>query len=246
LRHLLAGAFARQQTGHWGSFAIRWIGNYRTVEVRGSKKIGPIVSLATPSTTNTWNRAMLGARSERKFMTTTQTAVLGGGCFWCLEAVFDQLKGVQSVESGYAGGQTPNPTYDDVCGGRTGHAEVVRIVFDPAVVSFRELLMVFFTIHDPTTKDRQGNDVGTQYRSVIYCQTPEQRTDAESVIAGLVRNGIWREPIVTEIADAATFYPAENYHQEYFERNGRQPYCQAVVAPKVAKFRKQFVNQLKR
>jgi peptide-methionine (S)-S-oxide reductase len=179
-------------------------------------------------------------------MTTTQTAVLGGGCFWCLEAVFDQLKGVQSVESGYAGGQTPNPTYDDVCGGRTGHAEVVRIVFDPAVVSFRELLMVFFTIHDPTTKDRQGNDVGTQYRSVIYCQTPEQRTDAESVIAGLVRNGIWREPIVTEIADAATFYPAENYHQEYFERNGRQPYCQAVVAPKVAKFRKQFVNQLKR
>jgi peptide-methionine (S)-S-oxide reductase len=179
-------------------------------------------------------------------MTTTETAVLGGGCFWCLEAVYDQLKGVQSVESGYAGGSTPNPTYDDVCGGRTGHAEVVRIVFDPAALSFRDLLLVFFTIHDPTTKDRQGNDVGTQYRSVIYCQTPEQRTDAESVIAGLVRNGLWRDPIVTEIADAATFYPAESHHQEYFERNGRQPYCQAVVAPKVAKFRKQFVNQLKR
>jgi len=178
-------------------------------------------------------------------MTTTQTAVLGGGCFWCLEAVFDQLKGVQSVESGYAGGKAPNPTYDEVCGGRTGHAEVVRIVFDPAVVTFRELLLVFFTIHDPTTKDRQGNDVGAQYRSVIYCQTPEQRADAESVIAGLARNGLWHDPIVTEIADAATFYPAEIYHQEYFERNGRQPYCQAIVAPKVAKFRKQFVNQLK-
>jgi peptide-methionine (S)-S-oxide reductase len=179
-------------------------------------------------------------------MATTEPAVLGGGCFWCLEAVFDQLKGVQSVESGYAGGRSPSPTYDEVCSGRTGHAEVVRIVFDPAVVSFRDLLRVFFTIHDPTTKDRQGNDVGTQYRSVIFCQTPEQRVDAEAVVAELGRNGVWRAPIVTEIAAAETFYPAENYHQEYFERNGRQPYCQAVVAPKVAKFRKQFVDQLKR
>ncbi len=179
-------------------------------------------------------------------MTTTQTAVLGGGCFWCLEAVFDQLKGVQTVESGYAGGRSPNPTYDDVCGGRTGHAEVVRIVFDPAVVSFGNLLRVFFTIHDPTTKDRQGNDVGTQYRSVIFCQTPEQRSEAETIVAELGSKGLWRNPIVTEIADAATFYPAETYHQEYFERNGRQPYCQAVVAPKVAKFRKHFVDQLKR
>jgi peptide-methionine (S)-S-oxide reductase len=179
-------------------------------------------------------------------MAMTQTAVLGGGCFWCLEAVFDQLKGVQSVESGYAGGSTPNPTYDDVCAGRTGHAEVVRVAFDPATLSFRDLLRVFFTIHDPTTKDRQGNDIGTQYRSVIFAQTPEQRTDAEAVIAELGRNGVWRDPIVTDIADAATFYPAETYHQEYFERNGRQPYCQAVVAPKVAKFRKQFVDQLKR
>ena len=179
-------------------------------------------------------------------MTATQSAVLGGGCFWCLEAVFDQLRGVQSVESGYAGGRTQNPSYEDVCTGNTGHAEVVRIVFDPAELSFRDLLRVFFTIHDPTTKDRQGNDVGTQYRSVIFCQTPAQRADAESVIAELTGAGLWSDPIVTEIADAATFFPAESYHQEYFERNGRQPYCQAVVAPKVAKFRKVFVDRLKR
>ena len=177
---------------------------------------------------------------------TTQTAVLGGGCFWCLEAVFDQLKGVVAVESGYAGGRAPNPTYDQVCGGDTGHAEVVRVEFDPAVLSYADLLGVFFSIHDPTTLNRQGNDVGTQYRSVIYAQTPEQRAEAERVIADLGREGLWRSPIVTEIADAAPFYPAEGYHQEYFERNGRQPYCQAVVAPKVAKFRKQFLDRLKR
>jgi peptide-methionine (S)-S-oxide reductase len=175
-----------------------------------------------------------------------QTAVLGGGCFWCLEAVFDQLAGVQSVESGYAGGRTANPTYEAVCSGATGHAEVVRISFDPTALSFRDLLRVFFSIHDPTTRDRQGNDIGTQYRSVIFCQTPEQKSDAEAVIAELTRDGIWPAPIVTEIAGAATFYPAEIYHQEYFERNGRQPYCQAVVAPKVAKFRKQYVDRLKR
>ena len=179
-------------------------------------------------------------------MTATESAVLGGGCFWCLEAVFDRLRGVHSVESGYAGGRTPNPTYDDVCTGNTGHAEVVRIVFDPAELPFRDLLRVFFTIHDPTTKDRQGGDVGTQYRSVIFCQTPAQRAEAESVIAELTGAGLWPNPIVTEIADAATFFPAEAYHQEYFERNGRQPYCQAVVAPKVAKFRKAFVDRLKR
>src|SRR5689334_16596213 len=158
----------------------------------------------------------------------TQTAVLGGGCFWCLEAVFDQLAGVQSVESGYAGGRTANPSYEAVCGGNTGHAEVVRISFDPAALSFRDLLRVFFSIHDPTTRDRQGNDIGTQYRSVIFCQTREQKNDAEAVIEELMRDKIWPGPIVTEIADAAIFYPAENYHQEYFERNGRQPYCQAV------------------
>ena len=178
-------------------------------------------------------------------MTATQTAVLGGGCFWCVEAVYDQLKGVRSAESGYAGGKSANPTYDDVCGGRTGHAEVVRIEFNPDELSFEDLLRVFFTIHDPTTKDRQGNDVGTQYRSVIFAQSAEQRKVAESVMAELDRAGLWRDRIVTEIVDAAPFYPAEQYHQEYFARNGRQPYCQAVVAPKVAKFRKQFLDRLK-
>jgi peptide-methionine (S)-S-oxide reductase len=175
----------------------------------------------------------------------TQTAVLGGGCFWCLEAVFERLRGVHAVESGYAGGRTVNPTYDDVCSGSTGHAEVVRISFDTAVLTFSDLLRVFFAIHDPTTKDRQGNDVGTQYRSVIFCQTPEQRKDAEAVIAELTRAKLWPNPIVTELADAATFYPSEAYHQQYFARNGGQPYCQFVVAPKVAKFRKEFVDRLK-
>jgi len=175
----------------------------------------------------------------------TEIAVLGGGCFWCLEAVFDRLRGVQGVESGYSGGHTANPTYEDVCGGHTGHAEVVRIRFDPAVLSFRDLLLVFFAIHDPTTKDRQGNDVGTQYRSVIFAQTPEQRQDAEAVIAELAAQKRWPGPIVTELTAAAPFYPAESYHQEYFERNGRAPYCQFVVAPKVAKFKKEFGDRLK-
>jgi peptide-methionine (S)-S-oxide reductase len=174
-----------------------------------------------------------------------QTAVFGGGCFWCLEAVFVRLRGVQSVESGYAGGNAANPSYAEVCNGDTGHAEVVRIKFDPAVVSYRDLLKVFFAIHDPTTKDRQGSDVGTQYRSVIFCQNVEQRADAEAVIAELTREGLWPGRIVTEVADAAQFFPAEEYHQRYFERNPRQPYCQFVVAPKVAKFRKEFVDRLK-
>ena len=178
--------------------------------------------------------------------TTTQTAVLGGGCFWCLEAVFDRLRGVQSVESGYAGGHSVDPSYREVCDGDTGHAEVVRITFDPSVVMYRELLKVFFAIHDPTTKDRQGNDVGTQYRSVIFCQTPEQRADAQAVIKELSDAKLWPETIVTEVVDAAPFYPAEGYHHGYFERNGSQPYCQFVVAPKVAKFRKEFVDRLKR
>jgi len=178
-------------------------------------------------------------------MATSQTAVLGGGCFWCLEAVFDRLKGVHSVESGYAGGKVANPSYEAVCGGDTGHAEVVRIEFDPDALSFKDLLRIFFAIHDPTTRDRQGNDVGTQYRSVIFAQSPEQRADAKAVIAELTQAGLWRDSIVTEVADAAPFYSAENYHQEYFERNGRQPYCQLVVAPKVAKFRKEFADRLK-
>ncbi|MEP7180612.1 MAG: peptide-methionine (S)-S-oxide reductase MsrA [Betaproteobacteria bacterium] len=176
----------------------------------------------------------------------TETAVLGGGCFWCLEAVFDELAGVIAVESGYAGGKSANPTYEDVCSGRTGHAEVARVTFDPAVLSFRDLLTVFFTIHDPTTLNRQGNDMGTQYRSAIFCRTPAQRAVAESVIAELTAAKLWHNPIVTEIAGDAPFYEAEDHHQEYFARNGGQPYCVAIVAPKVAKFRKHFSERLKR
>ena len=176
----------------------------------------------------------------------SQTAVLGGGCFWCLDAVFRGLEGVSSVESGYAGGKEPNPTYEAVCSGRTGHAEVVKVTFDPAVLSYRDLLTVFFTIHDPTTRDRQGNDIGTQYRSVIFCDTPEQRAAAQAVIADLTAQKLWRDPIVTEIAGPAPFFPAETYHQDYFSRNASQPYCQVVVAPKVAKFRKAFAERLKK
>jgi peptide-methionine (S)-S-oxide reductase len=153
---------------------------------------------------------------------------------------------VQSVESGYAGGHAANPTYEAVCSGETGHAEVVKIDFDPAVLSFRDLLKIFFSIHDPTTKDRQGNDVGTQYRSVIFPQNQAQREDAQAVIEELSKAKLWNSPIVTEIAGAEPFYPAERYHQEYFARNGRQPYCQMVVAPKVAKFRKEYIDRLKR
>jgi peptide-methionine (S)-S-oxide reductase len=177
---------------------------------------------------------------------TPETAVLGGGCFWCLDAVFRELNGIQAVESGYAGGRTADPTYEDVCGGDTGHAEVVRLTFDPALLSFRDLLRVFFTIHDPTTRDRQGNDVGTQYRSVVFAQTPGQRADAEAVVAELAEQRIFDNPIVTQIEGPAKFYPAETHHQDYFERNGGQPYCAYVVAPKVAKFRKAFAERLKR
>jgi peptide-methionine (S)-S-oxide reductase len=175
----------------------------------------------------------------------SEIAVLGGGCFWCLDAVFRGLDGVSKVESGYAGGAGASPTYEQVCGGDTGHAEVVRITFDPSVIAFRDLLTVFFTIHDPTTRNRQGNDVGTQSRSVIFAQTPAQRADAEAVIADLEARRLWSSPIVTELADAVPFYPAEVYHQDYFTRNAYQPYCQAVVAPKVAKFRKAFADRLR-
>jgi len=173
-------------------------------------------------------------------------ATLAGGCFWCLEAVYDGMKGVQSVESGYMGGGNANPSYEQVCGGDTGHAEVVRVTFDPAVVSFRELLEVFFVIHDPTTPNRQGNDVGTQYRSAVFYHTPEQKADAEAVIARLNAEKLYPKPIVTEVTAAAAFYMAEPYHQEYFERNPTQPYCQFVVAPKVRKFRSQFLERLKK
>jgi peptide-methionine (S)-S-oxide reductase len=177
--------------------------------------------------------------------TNQEIATLAGGCFWCLEAVYDQLAGVHSVESGYMGGQSPNPTYEAVCMGRTGHAEVVQLRFDPAVVTFREILEVFFAIHDPTTLNRQGNDVGTQYRSAIFYHSPEQKAVAESVLASLAQEQVFPKPLVTELSPAAQFYAAEEYHQEYFARNPSQPYCSYVVGPKLAKFRKQFVSKLK-
>ena len=175
----------------------------------------------------------------------TQTATLAGGCFWCLEAVFDNLQGVTDVVSGYAGGTTINPTYKQVCTGTTGHAEVVQIHFDPDVITFKDLLEVFFSIHDPTTLNRQGADVGEQYRSAIFYHTTEQKQTAEQVIRELSEEKIWPDPIVTEVTPIATFYPAEDYHQEYFANNPEQGYCQMVVSPKVAKFRKKFASRLK-
>ncbi|HLB63412.1 MAG TPA: peptide-methionine (S)-S-oxide reductase MsrA [Anaerolineales bacterium] len=175
----------------------------------------------------------------------SETATLGGGCFWCLEAVYDELKGVTDVVSGYSGGNVPNPTYEQVCGKRTGHAEVIQVTFDPDVISFHDVLKVFFAIHDPTTKDRQGNDVGPQYRSAVFYHSPEQKAAAEETIVELDREGLWPRPIVTEVMLFEAFYPAEEYHQEYFARNPYQGYCQAIIAPKVAKFRKQFVEGLK-
>lgn len=175
-----------------------------------------------------------------------EIAVLGGGCFWCLEAVFDDLDGVISVESGYAGGKNPNPTYKQVCSGTTGHVEVVKITFDPEVISFHGLLEVFFAIHDPTTLNRQGNDVGTQYRSVIFYTSPEQQTTAEQVIRELTESGHWENRIVTQVEPAPEFYVAEDYHQEYFENNPNQPYCQFVVSPKVQKFRSKFAELRKK
>ena len=174
-----------------------------------------------------------------------EVATLGGGCFWCLEAVYDELRGVEKVESGYSGGTVPDPTYRQVCTGTTGHAEVVQVTFDPEVVSFREILEVFFTIHDPTTLNRQGADVGTQYRSAIFATTPEQQRVAGETIARLDAANHWDAQIVTEVTPFETFYVAEDYHQEYFRRNGYQPYCQVVIAPKVAKFRKQYLERLK-
>jgi peptide-methionine (S)-S-oxide reductase len=175
-----------------------------------------------------------------------EIATLAGGCFWCLEAVYDGMKGVTSVESGYMGGRVENPTYEQVCGGGTGHAEVVQITFDPAVVSFRDLLEVFFVIHDPTTLNRQGNDAGTQYRSAIFYHTPRQQAAAGEVIARVDAAKLWNDLIVTEVTPASKFYMAERYHQEYYERNPYQPYCQFVVAPKVQKFRKEFLDKLKK
>lgn len=174
-----------------------------------------------------------------------ELATLGGGCFWCLEAVYDQLRGVTDVVSGYSGGHVHEPTYERVCAGTTGHAEVVQLKFDPSAISFEDILRVFFTIHDPTTLNRQGADVGTQYRSVIFYHTEEQKAVAEQLIASLSHEKLWSAPIVTEVEPFDRFYPAEDYHQEYFARNPHQGYCQFVIAPKVAKFRQKYLSRLR-
>lgn len=176
---------------------------------------------------------------------TREIATLGGGCFWCLEAVYLDVEGVERVVSGYAGGHDPEPTYEAVCGGATGHAEVVQVTFDPSVISYHEILEIFFGIHDPTTLNRQGHDVGTQYRSVIYHHSPEQRATAEAVMRELAAEGVWEDPIVTELEPAPEFHSAEAYHQEYFRRNPNAGYCRVVVAPKVAKFRQRFARRLR-
>ena len=175
-------------------------------------------------------------------MSRTDSTTLGGGCFWCLEAVFEMVPGVTGVKSGYTGGSVVNPSYNQVCGGSTGHAEVVQIDFDPGVVTFRELLEIFFVVHDPTTLNRQGSDVGTQYRSAIFHHTDGQRETALDLIGALDRDGLWVDPIITEVAPLEAFYPAEDYHDRYFERNGEQPYCQVVIAPKIEKFRERFMK----
>ena len=175
---------------------------------------------------------------------TTELATLGGGCFWCIEPAFRALRGVTGVVSGYAGGHVPNPTYEQVCGKRTGHAEVVQIEYDPAVFGYRDLLEIFFTLHDPTTKDRQGNDVGPQYRSIMLTHSPEQRAEAERVIAELTAAGVYDRPIVTELQPLDAFYPAEAHHQRYYERHPRQGYCQVVIAPKLSTFRARHAARL--
>jgi peptide-methionine (S)-S-oxide reductase len=178
-------------------------------------------------------------------MSDLELATLGGGCFWCTEAVFSELNGVVKVEPGYSGGAAPNPTYQEVCTGRTGHAETIQITYDPKIITYKELLQIFFTTHDPTTLNRQGADVGTQYRSIIFYHTAEQKQIAADVIREIESKGVWDKPIVTELKPLQVFYKAEDYHQEYFKRNPTQAYCQIVIAPKVAKLRKQYHERLK-
>jgi peptide-methionine (S)-S-oxide reductase len=188
---------------------------------------------------------MSQSRWVRKESMSTETILLGGGCFWCLEPIYDALDGVTDVVSGYAGGQTVNPSYEQVCSGRTGHAEVLRVTFDPEKISLREILEVFFVIHDPTTLNRQGNDVGTQYRSVVFYSNPTQKAVVLDVISSFEASKVWDDPIVTEVSEAPTFYPAEEYHQNYFERNSSQGYCRVIIAPKVMKFRQRYADRLK-
>src|SRR5262245_5746675 len=175
-----------------------------------------------------------------------ETATLAGGCFWCLEAVFEQLEGVERVVSGYAGGRVANPSYEHVCTGATGHAEVVQVTFDPELISYRDLLEIFFAFHDPTTLNRQGHDVGTQYRSAIFCHTPEQKATAEALIAELTSQGVFDDPIVTEVVPFTQFYPAEGYHQGYYRANSNQPYCRATITPKMAKLRQKYAARIKK
>ena len=178
-------------------------------------------------------------------MSGREVITLGGGCFWCMDAVFARLKGVEKVESGYSGGATPDPTYEDVCAGDTGHAEVVQLTFDPSVISLHDLLKVFFTLHDPTTKDRQGNDVGTQYRSVVFYRDPRQKEVAEKVMEEVEASEIWDAPLVTEVRPFEKFHAAEGYHQDYYQKNPLQPYCLVVIRPKVAKLKKEYLEMLK-
>jgi peptide-methionine (S)-S-oxide reductase len=210
----------------------------------GSFLIAGILSLTTGAAAGAAEEAGMSAASASN--TKREVITLGGGCFWCLEAVFDELLGVEGVESGYSGGSVSDPTYEEVCAGTSGHAEVVQITFDPAAIGLADLLRIFFTVHDPTTLNRQGADHGTQYRSVILFRTPEQKQVAEQVIREVTAAKIWDDPIVTQLAAFESFYEAENYHQGYFAANPRQPYCQIVIAPKVAKFREQFRNRLKK
>jgi peptide-methionine (S)-S-oxide reductase len=175
-----------------------------------------------------------------------EVVTLGGGCFWCIEAIFDELKGVEEVESGYSGGQVENPTYKQVCTGTTGHAEVVQVTFDPKVISLKELLKVFFTVHDPTTLNRQGPDTGPQYRSAVFYRSQEQKSEVGKVIQEIEEEKMWDSPVVTEVVPFEAFYKAEDYHQEYYKLNGEQPYCRVVIAPKIAKFRKEYQERLKK
>ncbi|NLG99593.1 MAG: peptide-methionine (S)-S-oxide reductase MsrA [Chloroflexi bacterium] len=190
------------------------------------------------------NKMEQETKSDRRFEG-LEVATLAGGCFWCLEAVYDDLKGVVDVVSGFSGGNTPNPTYNQVVTGMTGHAEVVQVTFDPQEISYREILEVFFSIHDPTTLDRQGPDIGTQYRSAIFYHSPEQKAAAEGIIQELESEKIWDNPIVTQVTPFEAFYPAEDYHQEYYARNPGAGYCQVIIAPKLAKFRKKYLEKLK-
>jgi peptide-methionine (S)-S-oxide reductase len=221
------------------TFAVKWLGSANHRELcapsGGCVRAGRGIGSPRP-----------GRSRKAPMMQAHDTATLGGGCFWCLEAVFLELKGVERVVSGYAGGHVARPSYELVCTGTSGHAEVVQVTFDPAVISYGDLLDVFFTIHDPTTLDRQGADIGSQYRSAIFYHSPEQRAEAERKIAELGASGVWSDPIVTQVVPLDAFYPAEAYHQDYYKQNPGQGYCQVVIAPKVAKARKHFLEKLKR